>query len=243
MRAATPSANRCRIRERSWICIPLHTPESKVSCATRTASSMPAWSALSATASTPPVAGLTTSSRGPRPSTTRPPIRSPVASGPEESSTVGRMSAVVMAPPRWYTTRRDRIHQARPGQRRHRARVVSGPVAVVTGGTRGIGAATAELLADRGHHLVLGYRSRQEEARALAIRLGEGGVEVRTVRCDVADDGDVEKLFAVADELGPLAALVNSAGVLEDQRPMVGIDTARWARVFAVNVFGTAACC
>ena len=120
---------------------------------------------------------------------------------------------------------------------------MSGPVAVVTGGTRGIGAATAELLAARGHDLVLGYRSRQEEAHALAGRLSERGVQVRTVRCDVAHDSDVEKLFAAADELGPLAALVNSAGVLEDQRPMVGIDTARWSRVFAVNVFGTAACC
>ena len=100
---------------------------------------------------------------------------------------------------------------------RHRPRVVSSPVAVVTGGTRGIGAATAELLAARGHDLVLGYRSREEEARALAGRLSERGVEVRTVRCDVASDSDVEKLFAVADELGPLAALVNSAGVLEDQ--------------------------
>jgi NAD(P)-dependent dehydrogenase (short-subunit alcohol dehydrogenase family) len=120
---------------------------------------------------------------------------------------------------------------------------VSRPVAVVTGGTRGIGAATAELLADRGHDLVLGYRSREAEAATLAGRLGKRGVEVRTVRCDVADESDVERPFSAADELGPLVALVNNAGVLEQQRPMVEIDIARWRRVFAVNVFGAAACC
>ncbi|GAA3774496.1 SDR family oxidoreductase [Plantactinospora mayteni] len=119
---------------------------------------------------------------------------------------------------------------------------MSRPVAVVTGGTRGIGAAVAELLADRGHDLVLGYRSRDAEAAALAARLSERGVEARTVRADVADDADVARLFAVADELGPLTALVNNAGILETQRSMVEIDTARWARVFAVNVFGAAAC-
>ncbi|WP_328415428.1 SDR family oxidoreductase [Micromonospora sp. NBC_00389] len=120
---------------------------------------------------------------------------------------------------------------------------MSRPVAVVTGGTRGIGAATAELLADRGHDLVLGYRSRDAEAAELAEQLGERGVEVRTVRCDVADEADVERLFAVADALGPLAALVNNAGVLEQQRSMVEINMARWRRVFSVNVFGAAACC
>lgn len=120
---------------------------------------------------------------------------------------------------------------------------MSRPVAVVTGGTRGIGAATALLLAGQGMDLVLGYRSRDREADDVAERCTVAGVDVRTVRCDVADDADVERLFATADDLGRLAALVNSAGVLEQQRPMVEVETARWARVFAVNVFGTAACC
>lgn len=90
---------------------------------------------------------------------------------------------------------------------------------------------------------MLGYRSRDAEAAELAEQLGERGVEVRTVRCDVADEADVERLFAVADALGPLAALVNNAGVLEQQRSMVEINMARWRRVFSVNVFGAAACC
>lgn len=120
---------------------------------------------------------------------------------------------------------------------------MSSPVAVVTGGTRGIGAATAVLLAEAGYALCLGYRSRDAEADELAERLAGTGATVRPVRCDVSDETEVERLFATADELGTVSALVNSAGVLEGQRPMVEIDAGRWARVLAVNVVGTASCC
>jgi NAD(P)-dependent dehydrogenase (short-subunit alcohol dehydrogenase family) len=120
---------------------------------------------------------------------------------------------------------------------------VTRPVTCVTGGTRGIGAAVARLLAERGHDLVLGYRSRHREAGALAEQLQAHGGTVRPVRCDVADDAQAEALFAVADEIGPLTGLVNSAGILEHQAPLADIDTARWSRVFGVNVFGTASCC
>jgi NAD(P)-dependent dehydrogenase (short-subunit alcohol dehydrogenase family) len=120
---------------------------------------------------------------------------------------------------------------------------VSRPVAVVTGGTRGIGAATAALLARSGYDLCLGYRSRDREAADVADTLRQDGAQVHLVRCDVSDEADVERLFAEADGLGTLTALVNSAGVLEGQRPMVDIDASRWARVLAVNVIGTAACC
>ncbi len=117
------------------------------------------------------------------------------------------------------------------------------PVAVVTGGTRGIGAATAAILGRQGYDLCLGYRSREDDARALAETLDATGAQVQLVRCDVSDEAEVERLFAAADELGTLAALVNSAGMLEQQRPMVEIDADRWARVLAVNVIGTASCC
>ena len=119
---------------------------------------------------------------------------------------------------------------------------MSRPVAVVTGGTRGIGAATATLLADD-HDLCLAYRSRTDDAERLADDLAARGATVRLVKCDVSDEEDVARLFAAADELGQVAAVVNSAGMLEDQRPMIDIDAARWSRVLAVNVIGTASCC
>lgn len=120
---------------------------------------------------------------------------------------------------------------------------MSRPVAVVTGGTRGIGAATARILARSGYDLCLGYRSRNGDATDVADSLRDDGAEVCLVRCDVSDEPDVERLFAEADELGTLAALVNCAGVLEAQQPMVDIDARRWARVLSVNVVGTAMCC
>ncbi len=119
---------------------------------------------------------------------------------------------------------------------------MSRSVAVITGGTRGIGAATARLLAER-HDLVLGFRTRTGDAEALLATLTATDAQVRLVQCDVSDEAGVARLFAAADELGPVTALVNSAGVLEQQRPMVEIDAQRWSRVLAVNVIGTASCC
>lgn len=114
-------------------------------------------------------------------------------------------------------------------------------VVVITGGTRGIGAATARRLAASGQALCLGYRSQDDTARALAAELA--GTEVRVVRCDVASPDDVRALFAAADEMGRVVGLVNAAAVLEQQCRMDAVDRERWERVFAVNVFGAAACC
>jgi NAD(P)-dependent dehydrogenase (short-subunit alcohol dehydrogenase family) len=114
-----------------------------------------------------------------------------------------------------------------------------GPV-IITGGTRGIGAATARLLASQGTQLILAFRSDTGTARQLKAELGH---HVDIVQTDIADDASVEELFAVADRYGPLAGLVNSAGVLEHQARFGALDRDRWKRVFEVNVFGTAQCC
>ncbi len=118
---------------------------------------------------------------------------------------------------------------------------LGGPVAVVTGGTRGIGAATSRVLARSGHDLCLGYRSRDSDAEDLASSLREDGAEVRLVRCDVGSGADVERLFAAADEThargaGQLRRLAGTAA------SMVDIDAERWTRVLAVNVVGAALC-
>ena len=116
-------------------------------------------------------------------------------------------------------------------------------VVVITGGTRGIGAATARLLAASGHALCLGYRSNDDDAARLVDELSGAGVPVRAERCDVAREDGVAALFAAADDMGRLVGLVNNAGVLEQQGSLVDTTLDRWQRVFGVNVFGTAMCC
>lgn len=115
-------------------------------------------------------------------------------------------------------------------------------VVVITGGTRGIGLATARRLAAAGHQLVLGYRQDVTAAEAALDELRER-TDVQLVRADLASPEAVEGLFEAADALGPLRGLVNNAGVLERQTTLVGIDRDRWRRVLEVNVIGLAHCC
>ncbi len=112
---------------------------------------------------------------------------------------------------------------------------------MITGGTRGIGAAVArELAGAPGRALVLGYRGDHERARAIVAELDRPESPVRAVACDVVEPA---ALFEAADELGELTGLVNNAAVLERQGGFAGIDAARWARVLGVNVIGLAECC
>lgn len=119
---------------------------------------------------------------------------------------------------------------------------MSSQVVIITGGTRGIGAATARLLATAGHPLVLSYRAARSAAESLHEEISRH-TEVRLIQADVANEDDVASLFAAADSLGRLVGLVNNAGILEQQCAFSQIDQARWRRVFEVNVFGTAHCC
>lgn len=116
-------------------------------------------------------------------------------------------------------------------------------VAVITGGTKGIGLAIAHAVADQHDVLLLAFRTDHEAARSAADGLADAGTRVLVRQCDVADPDDVERLFAHADELGRVGALVNSAGYAENQAPFDDIDAARWTRVLATNVVGTAMCC
>ncbi len=117
-------------------------------------------------------------------------------------------------------------------------------VVLITGGGRGIGAATARLAARRGYAVCLNYRSREPDAKRVVAEIEAVGGRALAVKADVSVDADVLRMFAACDhELGTLSALVNNAGVLEQQSRLEGIDGARLYRVFATNVFGVFACC
>ena len=115
-------------------------------------------------------------------------------------------------------------------------------VIIVTGGSRGIGAATAELAAAAGHAVVVNYAGNVTAAEAVCARIIHAGGKAVATRGDVADETDVEHIFAAADRLGRLVGLVNNAGTIADAARVDEIDGARIARMLAVNVTGTFLC-
>ena len=113
--------------------------------------------------------------------------------------------------------------------------------AIVTGGSRGIGAAIATALAERGATLTLMARS-LDHLRAHAAVLGRLDVTVRIVACNVTDDADVERAFQhAASELGPARILVNNAGTAVS-RTFDETSRAVWDQMIGVNLTGTYLC-
>ena len=115
--------------------------------------------------------------------------------------------------------------------------------ALVTGGSRGIGAATAWLCAQRGWAVAVNYSSDTAAAQAVVARIQAGGGTALAVQADVADEAQVLAMFAVLErELPPLGALVNNAGVVDVKARVDVMTLPRLQRMFAVNVFGTFMC-
>jgi NAD(P)-dependent dehydrogenase (short-subunit alcohol dehydrogenase family) len=116
-------------------------------------------------------------------------------------------------------------------------------VLLVTGGGRGIGAATARLAAARGYAVCVNYRADMQAAERVVRDITTSGGRAVAVQADVANEADVVRLFAAVDEaLGPLTALVNNAGVLESQMRVESMNAERITRVLATNVTGTLLC-
>ncbi|HEY3461312.1 MAG TPA: SDR family oxidoreductase [Casimicrobiaceae bacterium] len=116
-------------------------------------------------------------------------------------------------------------------------------VIIVTGASRGIGAATATMAAARGYAVCVNYRQDAVAANRIVEHIVAEGGRALAVRADVADERDVIAMFDLVDaRLGVPTALVNNAGVLDVQKRVDDMDAARIARVLAVNVVGAFVC-
>jgi NAD(P)-dependent dehydrogenase (short-subunit alcohol dehydrogenase family) len=114
---------------------------------------------------------------------------------------------------------------------------------VITGGSRGIGAATARLAAQRGYSVCVNYRRNRDAAEAVVKAIETNGGRALAVAADVAVEAEVVRLFERSDRaLGSLVGLVNNAGILETQMRVDSMDAARIQRVFATNVIGAFMC-
>lgn len=117
------------------------------------------------------------------------------------------------------------------------------PVLLVTGGSRGIGAATAVLAARQGYAVAVNYAVQASAAAEVVRQIRAAGGTALAVQADVAREDQVRALFErVEAELGRLSALVNNAGVVDTAQRLDEQTLARWRRLFEVNVFGTLLC-
>jgi NAD(P)-dependent dehydrogenase (short-subunit alcohol dehydrogenase family) len=116
-------------------------------------------------------------------------------------------------------------------------------VLLITGGSRGIGAATALRAAQAGWHVAVNYTRDSAAAGAVAEAVRRVGCQALTVQADVADPVQVQAMFdTVQRELGPVQGLVNNAGVVDVAQRVDEMTPARLQRMFAVNVFGSFYC-
>ncbi|MFJ7053610.1 SDR family NAD(P)-dependent oxidoreductase [Streptomyces albidoflavus] len=116
------------------------------------------------------------------------------------------------------------------------------PLTVVTGGSRGIGAAVCARLAADGHDLVVGYRSDRAAAEAVAERVRAAGRRALAVAVDTADAASVDSLFDEAATLGTITGLVNNAGMSGPVGRLADADPAGLSRALDVNVLGYLLC-
>jgi NAD(P)-dependent dehydrogenase (short-subunit alcohol dehydrogenase family) len=113
----------------------------------------------------------------------------------------------------------------------------------VTGGSRGIGAATAKLAAAQGYQVCVNYLINQQAADAVVADIRSAGGTAVAMQADLAVEAEIVELFQRVDQkLGPVTALVNNAGILEQQSSLLGMDERRLQRVFVTNVVGPMLC-
>ena len=120
---------------------------------------------------------------------------------------------------------------------------MNGRVLLVTGGGRGIGAATARLAAQQGWAVAVNYTANSLAADEVVRAIRAGGGRAMSVQADVADEAQVLAMFARIDaQFGRLGGLVNNAGVVDVSARVDEMSMARWRRMFDINVIGTMLC-
>lgn len=113
---------------------------------------------------------------------------------------------------------------------------------IITGGSRGIGAATALLAAEQGYQVGITYREQEAAAHAIVTHINQKGGKAIAVQMDVSKEADIVQAFAQFDEqLGRVTALVNNAGILKQGR-VVDTSAAYLEQLFATNVIGSFIC-
>ena len=115
-------------------------------------------------------------------------------------------------------------------------------VAIITGGSRGIGRATALAAAARGFRVVVGYANNETAAREVVSVIEASNGKAIAVKCDVGAESDILALFDAADAFGTLGALVNNAGIVGTTMRVADMSAERIARMMAVNVTGSILC-
>lgn len=110
-------------------------------------------------------------------------------------------------------------------------------IALITGGSRGIGAAVVKLLASEGYAVAINYRSNREEAEKVLQHVTECGSQGMIVQADVSDEAQVIDMFReVQSSFGSVTHLVNNAGILKQQTSLLGLDAQRINQILTTNV-------
>jgi NAD(P)-dependent dehydrogenase (short-subunit alcohol dehydrogenase family) len=114
---------------------------------------------------------------------------------------------------------------------------------LITGGARGIGAATARLLASQGWRVCINYLSNSQAAQQVVEEITNAGGSALTIAANVGLSEDVNRMFEFIDrEMGALQGLVNNAGVIAPMKRFEEMDPARWNQIVGTNLLGTMLC-
>jgi len=117
-------------------------------------------------------------------------------------------------------------------------------IALITGASRGIGAATAKLLAQKDLHIVINFRSNKKSAQDVASNIIKNGGSAHIIQADISQEHEITELFVQIDKIdGALTMLVNNAGILFQQSTIENLSAQRINQVMATNITGCILCC